>query len=465
MLTLWNTLHKREEEFHPVHPPKVGLYNCGPTVYNPVTLGNWRAYLVVDFLRRTLGTLGYEVTHVMNITDVGHLVGDGDDGEDKVEREAKKRGMTAWELARFHETHFLHDMQRVHMLTPHVLPRATEHISEQITLVQELEAHGIAYKISDGIYFDTSKFSAYGALSGQRLEEKEPGARVVVNEEKKHPSDFALWKFSPSVETGVVRQMEWESPWGIGFPGWHIECSAMSAKYLGQPFDIHCGGVDLIPVHHENEIAQTMAATGEPLAHYWLHNEFLLIDGGRMGKSLGNAYTLDDVIAKGFDPLAYRYFCLGAHYRSKLNFTWEALEGAAQALRKLRSMAHGFSLDGAVDDDVWKLFTDALEQDLNTPRALAVMWDFLKSSATDEGKGATLCKMDEVLGFGLDVVVGRPYDIPAPIHNLALERQHAREQKDWARSDALRETLAQEGWSIEDKGADGYLLTPKDGYM
>ncbi len=463
MLTLWNSLHKQLEEFIPSHPPKVGLYNCGPTVYKPITLGNWRAYLTVDVLRRVLHFLGYDVTHVMNITDVGHLVGDGDDGEDKMEREATQRGMSAWELARFHEGNFVKDMKRVHMLPPQVQPRATEHIPEQIALVKQLEEKGFAYRISDGIYFDTSQFPSYGALSGQRLEDKEAGARVTVNVEKRHPSDFALWKFSPASATGIVRQMEWESPWGVGFPGWHLECSAMSTKYLGQPFDIHCGGIDLIPVHHENEIAQTMAATSSDLANYWVHNEFLLIDGGRMGKSLGNAYTLDDVIAKGFDPLAYRYFCLGAHYRSKLNFTWEGMAAASHALKKLRHFARSFpSVSAIVDERSLQSFQQALEADLNTPQALAVLWEMIKSSLAPEVKGATLKQMDQVLGFGFEEIMGKTVEIPDDIRQLAEQRKSARAEKDWPRSDVLREVIQKQGWLIEDHGEDEYLLTPAE---
>lgn len=463
MLKLWNTLHRELETFVPVQPPHVGIYNCGPTVYNPVTLGNWRAYLAVDVLHRVLTFDGYDVRHVMNITDVGHLVGDGDEGEDKVEREAAKRGMDAWQLARFHEQNFLRDMERVNMVTPNVLPRATEHIAEQIAIVKQLEDRGHTYRTSDGIYFDTSTLPSYGSLSGQRLEEKEAGARVVFNEEKRHGSDFALWKFSPAQDTGVKRQMEWESPWGIGFPGWHIECSAMSVKYLGQPFDIHCGGMDLIPVHHENEIAQTVAATGSPLANYWLHNEFLLVDGGRMGKSQGNAYTLDDVIAKGFSPLAYRYFCFGAHYRSKLNFTWEGLEAASHALKKLSMLALTCLVGTPADQDQAVLgnFRAALDADLNTPQALAVLWEFVKSPAPAQVKGATLLEMDRVLGLRLDTLIGSsPKEAPSMVVAKAKERLKARQEKDWQRSDVLRDEIRALGWQIEDSGDGTYSLIP-----
>ncbi len=306
MLTFWNTLHRQLEPFSPLKGKTVGLYTCGPTVYNPATIGNLRSYLFEDVLKRTLCFSGFKVKHVMNITDVGHLVGDGDEGEDKIEREAQKAKKSAWEVARDYEARFVADLSRLHILGADEMPRATDHIPEQIALIEQLEKKGFTYRTSDGIYFDTSKFSAYGALSGQKLEDKKSGARVAVNTEKKHPSDFVLWKFSPE---DSKREMEWESPWGVGFPGWHIECSAMSRKYLGQPFDIHCGGVDHIAVHHENEIAQSEEAFGKPLARFWLHNEFLLVDGRGMGKSEANACTLDDWRDKGCDRIVVRYFC------------------------------------------------------------------------------------------------------------------------------------------------------------
>jgi cysteinyl-tRNA synthetase len=286
------------------------------------------------------------------------------------------------------------------------------------------------------------------------MEEKEAGARVEVNDEKYHPADFALWKFSPK---GQTRQMEWDSPWGVGFPGWHVECSAMSHELLGQPFDIHCGGVDHIPVHHENEIAQSEAAYGKPLANYWMHVEFLLVDGRRMGKSEGNAYLLDDLIKKGFDPLAFRYYCLGTHYRSKLNFTWEGLEGAQNALTKLRAAARGLSVG---DAKAPQAFTDAIADDLNTPKALAAMWDVLGSGASAEEKRSVLLDMDRVLGLGLDQIVGKAIEIPGDIKALAEERELARQNKDWKKSDELRDAIRAKGWMIEDT-KDGYQLTPE----
>ncbi len=456
MLRLWNTATRSLEEFKPIKKGKVGLYACGPTVYNPATIGNLRTYVFEDVLKRTLELLEYKVKHVMNVTDVGHLVGDGDMGEDKVEMAAAKEGKSAWDIAKMYEERFIRDMERLNIRVPSGKdrPHATDYIKEQINLVKKLEKKGFTYRTSDGIYFDTSKFKGYGKLSGQKLEEKEAGARVEVNEEKYHPADFALWKFSPE---GEKRQMEWESPWGVGFPGWHVECSAMSEKLLGQTFDIHCGGLDHITVHHENEIAQSEAAFDKPLANYWLHGEFLLVDGKRMGKSEGNAYTLDDLIAKGFAPLAFRYYCLGTQYRSKLNFTWEGLEGAQNALRKLHAEARRLSIGKG--KEIPSAFIEALEDDLNTPKALAAVWDMLKSGSTDEEKGAMLAQMDNVLGLGLVDTIGHVVEIPEEVRVMAEERQNVRQNKDWKKSDELREAMKAKGWIVEDT-KDGYELHP-----
>ncbi len=476
MLKVWNTLHKKLEEFKPIKKGQVGMYTCGPTVYNPVTLGNWRAFIFDDVLHRSLEFFGYKVNQVMNITDVGHLVGDADEGEDKIEREAVRQGKTAQEIAQHHEAVFREGMSRLNIEMPTVMPRATEHIPEQISLIQQLEKKGMTYRTSDGMYFDTAKFSDYGKLSGQSLEEKKEGARVAVNPEKKHPSDFALWKFSPNPPAGGQRRhMEWESPWGIGFPGWHIECSAMSVKYLGQPFDIHCGGIDLLPVHHENEIAQTEAATGQPLANYWLHSEFLLIDGRRMGKSEGNAYTIDDLAAKNFcakgapasggDPLAFRYYCLGTHYRSKMNFTWEGMEAAQNALNKLYAVARQLSVGAGsprpgAETAPLQSFQSSIGDDLNTPQALAIMWEMLKSDLSAEEKGGMLVKMDEVLGLKLGNVIGKMIEAPNEVRHLAEEREQARAMKDWKKSDELREQIRALGWNVEDRSDGGFDVSP-----
>ncbi len=456
MLRIWNTLHRQLEEFVPIQPGKVGFYACGPTVYNPLQLGNWRKYLVDDTIHRSFLFLGYVVSHVTNITDVGHLVGDASDGEDKMEREAMRTGKNAWDIARFYEGTFVEGVKRLHILPSTVMPRATDHIAEQIELVKILEEKGFTYRTTDGVYFDTSKFPAYGALSGQKLEEKEAGARVEVNQEKRHPSDFALWKFSPSDQK---RQMEWSSPWGVGFPGWHIECSAMAAKYLGQPFDLHSGGVDHIPVHHENEIAQSEAAYGKPLARYWVHNEFLLVDGGRMGKSMGNAYTLEDLERKGFDLIDFRYFCLGAHYRSKLNFTWEGLEGARNALQRLkRRFLDWESAPAQPEQRVLDQVKAALENDFAMPAVLALVWDVVNhEEMSPAAKRATLLAMDEVLGLGMEEWKRDTEEVPAQILELQRQRDEARVNKDWQASDRLRDEIREHGWVIED-GAQGSVV-------
>ena len=455
------------EEFTPIVPGNIGLYTCGPTVYNPLTIGNWRAFLFDDTLKRALRFLGFKVIHVLNITDVGHLVGDGDMGEDKIQKEALKTGKNAWEIVKAYEAAFRVEMMAMNIADEESdkdmrMPRATEYINEQIELVRLLEQKGFTYRTSDGIYFDTSKFPAYGKLSGQKLEDKQEGARVEVNDEKRQSSDFVLWKFSP---LNQQRHMEWESPWGVGAPGWHLECSAMAAKLLGQPFDIHCGGVDHIAVHHENEIAQSEAAFDVPLAHYWLHNEFLLIDGGRMGKSLGNAYTLENLRERGFDPIVYRLFTLGAHYRSKINFTWEALEGARNSLENLRNAFlswGGMWSDAAADDlvltDSIARFKEALEDDLNTPKALAIMWEVVKSDNDAQKKRATLLEMDTVFGLGMSS--WKKAQIPEEVQAIANERLRARLAKDWDRANELRLHLESLGWLMQD-GKDDYVLVYK----
>jgi cysteinyl-tRNA synthetase len=452
-LKLFNTLGRLQEEFRPLHPPKVGLYTCGPTVYQRAHLGNLRTFIFEDALRRTLEVNGYKVRHVMNITDVGHLTSDADEGEDKVELSAREQRKSAWEIAQFYTEAFLQDLERLNILRPHLTPKATEHIPEQIELIKRLEAKGFTYRTSDGIYFDVSKFPGYGKLSGQRPDERVAGARVKVNPEKRHPADFALWKFTPP---GIKRQMEWESPWGVGFPGWHIECSAMSTKYLGQPFDIHCGGVDHIPIHHENEIAQSEAAFGIEMARFWLHGEFMTVDGRRMGKSEGNAYVVDDLIARGFDPLAFRYLCLNTHYRVKLNFTWEALDGAHRALERLREHVRSYRAEGELErgsilQEAKEAFFEAINDDLNLPAALGVLWDLVRSEADPLDKLATLIDFDRVLGLKLAEV--RPeveLDLPVQVRRLLEEREELRRQKRFQEADLLRAKIYELGYEIMD---------------
>ncbi len=452
MLKIFNTLTRKLEDFHPLYPPKVGFYGCGPTVYDRAHIGNHRANIFDDVLRRTLLHDGYQVTFVMNITDVGHLVSDADEGEDKLEKGAKREKTTVWDVAERYTQLFKLDLAALNIAEPDVWLKATDNIPEQIALIQKLEAKGFTYKTSDGVYYDTSKFPNYGKLARLNLEGQQEGARVEVNNEKRNPTDFALWKFSPK---GEKRQMEWESPWGVGFPGWHIECSAMSMKALGETFDIHTGGVDHIPVHHTNEIAQSEGATGKQFVKYWVHNEFLLVDGGKMAKSLGNAYNLEDLHKKGFSPLAFRYYCLGAHYRSKLNFTWEGLQAAQTALDQLtaRAIALG-DADGAGALEYEQKFFDAMDNDLATPQGLAVMWDMLKSNVPDTMKKTTLLRMDEILGLGLAQAKREVIDVPIDVQVLIDERAGARQARDWAKADALRKEIEAAGFSLKDT-ADG----------
>lgn len=468
MLRLYNTLTRQKEEFKPIHEGKVGMYSCGPTVYWFAHIGNMRSFLFADVLRRTFELGGYEVRQIMNITDVGHLTGDTDDGEDKMIVAMKREGKTAWEIAEFYTAAFKKDLESLNIKPATLYPKATDHIPEQIEMIESLERNGFTYRTGDGIYFDTSKLVDYGRLSGQKAEEKKAGTRVEMGE-KRNPTDFALWKLSnqrldsPEEHSDEgsqsKRDMEWPSPWGVGFPGWHIECSAMSLKYLDVPFDIHTGGVDHIAVHHENEIAQTMGVENVLEANVWMHNEFLTVEGGKMSKSLGNLYTIDELVAKGYDPLAFRYFVLGAHYRSKLNFSFEALDAAQNALHKLREtvrswdepvrQAHGRPATiGCADLE--NGFLEALNDDLNTAQALAVLWKLVDVDLPTENKAKTLLWMDRVLGLRLEDVLGKPISVPDEVRKLVEQREQARAQKDWSRSDELRARIAELGYTVED---------------
>ena len=469
MLKLWNTASRSLEEFKPISPPHVGMYTCGPTVYWTAHIGNLRTYVFEDVLQRTLELEGFDVKRVMNITDVGHLTSDEDEGEDKIEAAAAKEGKKAADIAAYYTQRFLEDARKLNIAIPKppYLCKATEHIAEQIDLIKTLESKGFTYQTSDGIYFDTSKFPPYGTLSGQRLEEKEEGARVAVNTEKRNKSDFALWKFSPQATPDSRltiptprRQQEWPSPWGIGFPGWHIECSAMSRTYLGQPFDIHCGGIDHIPVHHENEIAQSEAAYGVKLANYWMHGEFLLVDGHKMSKSVGNVYTIPDIEAHGADPLALRYLFLGTHYRQKQNFTWEALQSAQNALGKLRNTIRSWETSEIGCAEYEGNFKKALEDDLNTPVALSVMWKLVDDPKFPTGaKAATIEWMDRVLGLSLSNIIGYRFAVPAAVTEIVTLREEARSRKNWEEADRLRDEIATLGWNVEDT-KEGTSLQP-----
>lgn len=479
---LYNTLTRRKEEFRPALAGLVRMYSCGPTVYLFASIGNFKTYVFSDVLRRTLEYSGLAVKQVMNITDVGHLVSDADEGEDKVVSEAARQQKTPWEIAEFYTKAFFRDADRLNILRPSIVSKATEHIPHMIRMVEEIVENGYGYETEDGIYFDISKFPEYGRLSGINLEKQMAGARVEINTGKRNAADFLLWRKAPKEHI-----MQWESPWGMGYPGWHIECSAMSREYLGDQFDIHTGGIDHIPIHHENEIAQSQACTGQIPARFWMHGEFLQVDGGKMSKSLNNVYTLDDLADKGYEPLAFRYFCLGAHYRTKLNFTWDALAGAQAGLRGLRAqlqravaaqvpVSDGADAqqrkdgmgepvpDGAAEraERLRVAFKDAINDDLNTPKALAVVWEAAKS---DLGPclGDLVTDFDRVLA--VDLLTGQAKDervdeseLPAEVTALLNERAEARKAKDWAKSDSLRDKLREMGYAVKDV-KDGYQVT------
>ena len=453
MLKLYNTLSRKKEEFKPLKRT-VSLYTCGPTVYGYAHIGNLRTYIFEDILKRILRFNGYKFKHVMNITDVGHLTGDRDMGEDKLEKEGKAKKQSVWELANKYTRAFTDDIKKLNILPPDEMPKATGYIKEQIKFVELLEKKGYTYKTSDGVYFNTSRIKDYGKLARLNIKGLEEGARVEKNPEKKNPTDFALWKFA---KKGEKRQMEWKSPWGKhSFPGWHVECSVLSTKFLGQPFDIHAGGVDLIPVHHTNEIAQSEAAYSKPLSNYWLHGEFLVLNEGRMGKSEGNTETLNGLIKRGYNPLVYRYFVLGAHYRAKLNFTFEALDGAS---RSLENLYHDVALLGvlakkdkkrSVSKTYEKRFQEAINDDLNMPQALSITYDLIADNKISAGeKRASLFKFDKVLGLNLKIAdkLAKP---PAKIKKLAEEREALRSNKQFTKADALRDKVEKLGYILED---------------
>lgn len=461
---LYNTLSKEKEEFKPIFEHKVGVYTCGPTVYNFAHIGNLRSYLFEDWLKRVLTYNGYEVKHVMNVTDVGHLVGDGDAGEDKMEKGAAREGKTAWEIAEFYFAAFKEDLKALNIIEPSIWCKATDSIPEQIALIEILEKKNFTYKTSDGVYFDTSKFPKYNQLSHLKLEDLEEGARVEINEEKKNPTDFALWKFSPK---GVKRQMEWESPWGIGFPGWHIECSAMSLKFLDSQRDIHCGGIDHINVHHTNEIAQSEAATGEKFFNYWMHGAFLNVAGGKkMAKSADNFLTINNaLVKKGLSPIAYRYAAASVHYRKPMEYAEDSLKQAQNALNNLIRQVVNLGDEKGEINKIWRdSFLQAINDDLNIPQALAITQDLLKSDLESASKLATILDFDRVLGFGLAEAKNSVVDeitfseLPNEVQALALARETARAAKDFNESDRLRDELKSRGYAVEDT-KDGMKFT------
>ena len=445
-LTLYDTYSRSLREFTPLSEDFVGLYTCGPTVYDYAHIGNLRTYIFEDILRRTLEFNGYTVKHVMNITDVGHLTSDADTGDDKMEQGSRRTGKSAWQIAEEYTQEFVEDMRRLNLREPTIWCRATDHIQEQIEFIACIEKKGFTYRTSDGIYFDTSKLSNYGFLSRLDIDGLKAGTRIEMGE-KKQSTDFALWKFSPK---GIQRQMEWESPWGVGFPGWHIECSAMSAKYLGELFDIHCGGEDHIPVHHTNEIAQSQACYGTKLANFWMHGYFLQLDSERMSKSSGTFLRVQTLVNEGYDPLAYRFFSLNAHYRTKLTFTWKGLDSASISLNRLRNLIDEWGDAGEVDNEYIDRFTMQVNDDLNMPRALAVAWDLVRSELADPVKKATILEFDRVMGLGLGSWRPSEIVIPEEILQLVQRRQVARKEKLWHEADAIRDKITDAGYEVED---------------
>ena len=443
----YNTLTKKKELFKSLEPKKVKMYSCGPTVYKDATIGNMRTNLFQDTLRRVLEYNGYEVKQVMNITDVGHLVSDGDEGEDKMLKSAREEHKTPMEIAEYYTKLFFKDLERLNVEIPEVICKATDHIEEMLEMVQKIIENGYAYETSTAIYFDVSKLDEYGILSGINLREQKAGARVEVDPEKRNPYDFALWIKAPENHL-----MKWDSPWGPSYPGWHIECSAMSQKYLGEVFDIHTGGIDLIPTHHENEIAQSKGACGKIPAHYWMHGEYLLINGGKMSKSLGNVYLLDDIIKRGYDPLVYRLFNFSCHYKGKLNFTWEGIEAASTALTRLRDgyqkhLTGMADVDGTIISEIENKFHQAINDDLNMPLAMSAVWEAVKYQDKSPKIAKLLEKFDTVLGLK---ITEKREEIPQEILELVEQRKVARNEKNWTESDRLRDLIAQKGYSVKD---------------
>lgn len=468
-MKLYNTLSRTTEELKPLHAPEVSVYTCGPTVYDYAHIGHWFTYIRWDTLIRALQLSNYTPNWVMNITDVGHLVSDADEGEDKLEKGARREGKTAWQVANFYAQDFLREMASLHIQTPTHLPKATEHIAEQIELIQQLEAKGYTYTIDDGVYYDTGKFPHYGDFARLDIEEQQAGARVQYNPEKHNPTDFALWKFSPQ---GQQRDMEWDSPWGKGFPGWHIECSAMSMKYLGETLDIHTGGIDHIPVHHTNEIAQSEAVTGKPFANIWLHSNHVLIEGEKISKSLGNGIRLKDIAERGISLEAFRLHVLESHYRTQSKFSWESLQAAQNRLNDIYAWAdlRYQTSAPAMTEELDQLFKTtredmlaALQDDLNTPKALMALSGLMNYMFTIpipgvEGKytDGTLAFVEHALGIPL---ANRP-DITPEQKELIAQRERARRNKDWAASDKIRDELAAQKLGLRDTpyGAQWYRM-------
>ena len=467
-LFFYNTLTGKKEKFIPINKNEVKMYSCGPTVYSYAHIGNFRTYIFVDSLRRTLEYNGYKMKHVINITDVGHLTSDADTGEDKMEKAAKKEGKDPYEIAKFYANAFMNDMGKLHIEKPEIITKATDNIPQMIEMVKEIIKNGYGYETSKGIYFDVSKLDKYPVLSNNSVEGQQAGARVEVDKEKRNPFDFALWIKAP--ENHI---MKWDSPWGKSYPGWHIECSAMGRRFLGENFDIHTGGVDHIPVHHENEIAQCKGAFGHNPANFWMHCEFLLVDGGKMSKSLGNIYTISELKEKGIEPLAYKLFCFSSHYRNKLNFTFDGVKASNIALNRIRKgyLAHLNGNDSIEEKEIEEYenrFHNAINDDLNIPLAIGVLWDVIRNEKKSKELADLILRFDKV--FGLDLANSEKYlqelneneedisVIPEQVLQFANERKIARENKDFQKADLLRKKIEESGYQIKDIAGGDYKI-------
>ena len=458
----YNTLTRQKDKFIPIDENEIRIYSCGPTVYKDATIGNMRTNIFQDVLRRVLRYNGYKIKHAMNITDVGHLVSDGDEGEDKMIKSAKEEHKTPLEIAEHYTKLFFQDLEDLNIETPEIICKATDHIPEMLEYVKKLVENGYAYETSTAIYFDISKLDKYPILSNLDIEEQKAGARVDVDPEKRNPYDFALWIKAPENHL-----MKWDSPWGPSYPGWHIECSAMGQKYLGEQFDIHTGGIDLIPTHHENEIAQSKGACGKIPANYWIHGEYLLIDGGKMSKSLGNVYLIKDIKDRGYDPIVYKLLCYSCSYRIKLNFTWEGMEATSKSLDRLRNgyKIHKEGKEKLDEEDRKKLeeiehnFHEAINDDMNMPLAMSYVWEAVRYSKKSQEVADLLLKFDTVLGLKIDKEPEQEkVEIPQDVLDLMEQRKQARQEKNWTESDRLRDLIKEKGYEVKDT-KDGMSLS------